>query len=116
MQGRSLLDGRFPRMKFFRVSALIERDMRKFFRSPALMVASMIFPLVQLVILGYAFGGKIRNASIALGDQDRSAEERDIQEMFNGIAAGAQTFHVIEYDSQDRALDDLRAGALRAVV
>lgn len=103
-------------MKFYRIWALIERDMRKFFRSPALMVASMIFPLVQLVILGYAFGGKIRNASIALVDQDRSVESRDIHEMFNGIAAGAQTFRVIEYDSQDRALDDLRAGALRAVV
>ena len=46
-------------MKVGRFSALIERDMRKFFRSPALMLSSLIFPLVQLVVLGYAFGGKI---------------------------------------------------------
>ena len=46
-------------MKFFRVGALVERDMRKFFRSPALMMASMVFPLVQLIVLGYAFGGQI---------------------------------------------------------
>ena len=39
-----------------RIMAIIEREMRKFFRSPALMMASMIFPLVQLIVLGNAFG------------------------------------------------------------
>ena len=43
-----------------RMLAIIERELRKFFRSPALMMVSMIFPLVQLMILGNAFGGKIR--------------------------------------------------------
>jgi len=103
-------------MKLYRIGALIERDMRKFFRSPALMVASMIFPLVQLVILGYAFGGKIRGAALGLVDLDGSVESREIREMFNGIAVGAKTFRVIDYNSQDRALDDLRAGFVRAVV
>jgi ABC-type multidrug transport system permease subunit len=103
-------------MKLYRIEALIERDMRKFFRSPALMTASMIFPLVQLVILGYAFGGKIRGATIALVDQDHSVESRKIQEMFNDVAAGAQTFRVVDYDSQAHALNDLRAGFVRAVV
>ena len=53
-------------MKLYRVSALIERDMRKFFRSPALMMSSLIFPLVQLVVLGYAFGGKIKGATLGI--------------------------------------------------
>ena len=44
-------------MNFGRIWALIERDLRKFFRSPALMMTSMVFPLLQLVVLGYAFGG-----------------------------------------------------------
>jgi len=103
-------------MKLYRIWALIERDMRKFFRSPALMTASMIFPLVQLVILGYAFGGKIRNATIGFVDLDRSAESRQIQAMFNGIEEGPKTFRVVDYGSQERALDDLHAGFIRAVV
>lgn len=103
-------------MKFYRIWALIERDMRKFFRSPALMVASMIFPLVQLVILGYAFGGKIRGASVGFVDLDHSVESRQVQEMFNGIEQGPKTFHVVDYNSQERALDDLHAGFLRAIV
>ena len=103
-------------MKLQRVSALIERDMRKFFRSPALMLSSLIFPLVQLVVLGYAFGGKIKGATIAVVDEDHSVESRRIDEMFNGIAAGAQTFRVIHYDSLPSAIDDLRTGFVRGVV
>ena len=52
------------------ILAIVEREMRKFFRSPALMMASMIFPLVQLIVLGNAFGGKIRDARLGLVDQD----------------------------------------------
>jgi ABC-2 type transport system permease protein len=103
-------------MKFYRISALIERDMRKFFRSPALMMASMIFPLVQLIVLGYAFGGKIKGATLAFVDQDHSAESLRVREMFDGISAGPQTFRVVNYDSPARAVDDLRAGFVRAVV
>ena len=34
-----------------RMMAIVERELRRFFRSPALMMASMVFPLVQLVVL-----------------------------------------------------------------
>jgi ABC-2 type transport system permease protein len=103
-------------MMLSRVGALIERDMRKFFRSPALMMSSMIFPLVQLVVLGYAFGGKIKGAVIGVVDNDHSVESRQIREMFNGISAGAQTFRVVDYSSQTEALTDLRSGFIRGVV
>ena len=56
-----------------RMMAIVEREMRKFFRSPALMMVSMMLPLVQLVILGNAFGGKIRDATIGVVDQDRKS-------------------------------------------
>jgi len=103
-------------MKLYRISALIERDMRKFFRSPALMLSSLIFPLVQLVVLGYAFGGKIKGATLAVVDEDHSVESRRIAEMFDGISAGPQTFRIIKYNSLSRATDDLRTGFVRGVV
>jgi ABC-2 type transport system permease protein len=103
-------------MKLYRITALIERDMRKFFRSPALMLSSLLFPLVQLVVLGYAFGGKIKNADLAFVDEDHSVQSRRIEEMFGGIKAGPQTFRVVEYNSFPRAVDDLHAGFVKAVV
>jgi len=103
-------------MTFQRIWALIERDLRKFFRSPALMMTSMVFPLMQLVVLGYAFGGKIVGVNLAFVDMDHSVESRNIREMFNGIATGPRTFRVIEYDSLPKAVEDLKNGYVRAVV
>src|ERR1700683_4439484 len=103
-------------MNFVRVWALIERDLRKFFRSPALMMTSMIFPLMQLIVLGYAFGGKVTGVQVAFVDMDNSVESQKIREMFNGIAAGPRTFHVIDYNSPEKADEDLRNGYVRAVI
>src|SRR5246500_2052644 len=103
-------------MKLFRVNALIERDMRKFFRSPALMMASMVFPLVQLIVLGYAFGGKIKGAVVAVVDQDQTVQSRRLREMMNGISEGPKTFRVVEYKSLPQAINDLRSGFVAAVI
>src|SRR5579864_3587798 len=103
-------------MKFFRIWALIERDLRKFFRSPALMTASMAFPLVQLIVLGYAFGGKIRNVSLAVVDRDHTAISWHVRESFAGVATGPGMFHVVDYSSLPDALDDLRAGFIGGIV
>ncbi|MGH9774758.1 MAG: ABC transporter permease [Candidatus Acidiferrales bacterium] len=103
-------------MTFGRIAALIERDMRKFFRSPALMMSSMVFPLMQLVVLGYAFGGKIKNVTVAVVDRDHSVESRQVREMIAGIEQGPHTFRVEEYSSLPDALQDLRTGLVRAVI
>jgi ABC-2 type transport system permease protein len=103
-------------MNFKRIAALIERDLRKFFRSPALMMVSMVLPLVQLIVLGYAFGGKVKGVKIAFVDLDHSVESRKVREMFNGIATGPQTFRVQEYDSVPQATHDLQTGLVRGLV
>ncbi|HYL79782.1 MAG TPA: ABC transporter permease, partial [Candidatus Acidoferrum sp.] len=99
-----------------RVLAIIERDIRKFMRSPALILVSMFFPLVQLMILGYAFGGKIQNLEVGVVDQDRAMESVKLREMFGAIAANARTFVTVDYTDPSRALTDLRNGKINAVV
>ena len=70
-----------------RMMAIIEREMRKFFRSPVLMLMSMMLPLVQLVILGNAFGGKIVNARVGVVDYDHGPEAVKVEEDFAAAAA-----------------------------
>ncbi len=103
-------------MKLYRISALMERDLRKFFRSPTLMVVSMVFPMVQLIILGYAFGGKITGVKIALVDKDHALESRLVREHLNAITAGPRTFSVVEYSDLPDAMVDLRAGFVKDVL
>jgi ABC-2 type transport system permease protein len=103
-------------MRPYRIYAIIERDMKKFFRSPALMVASMVLPLVQLIVLGYAFGGEIKNVSIALVDNDHGGEARLVRADLNAVATGPKTFHLTEYTHLSDAMTDLRAGFIKAIV
>ncbi|MGC2268246.1 MAG: ABC transporter permease, partial [Candidatus Acidiferrales bacterium] len=103
-------------MNFKRIAALIERDLRKFFRSPALMMVSMVLPLVQLIVLGYAFGGKVTGVKLGFVDMDHSVESRKVREMFDGISAGPRTFQVVEYDSVPQATHDLQTGLVRGLV
>ncbi len=89
---------------------------RKFLRSPTLILVSMFFPLVQLVILGYAFGGKIQNLEVGLVDQDRALQTVKLREMFGAIAANARTFTTVDYTDLRQAMTDLRNGKINAVL
>ncbi len=99
-----------------RVWAIIERDLRRFRRSPALMFVSMIMPLVQLVVLGYAFGGKIKNLQVGVVDEDHGVPAIKLHEMFQAVAANAKTFTPIYYDDRALAIHDLRIGKINGVL
>jgi ABC-2 type transport system permease protein len=98
------------------ILAIVEREMRKFFRSPALMMASMIFPLVQLIVLGNAFGGKIRDAKLGLVDQDGGTQALKIREAFDSVRSNMRTFEPVYYDDPKTAMDDVRNGKIQGAV
>jgi ABC-2 type transport system permease protein len=99
-----------------RMMAIIEREMRKFGRSPALMMVSMIFPLVQLIVLGNAFGGKIRDAKLGIVDEDHGTQAIRIKEAFDSVRANSRTFVPVEYDNEVRAREDVRNGKIQGAV
>jgi ABC-2 type transport system permease protein len=99
-----------------RMMAIVEREMRKFFRSPALMMVSMIFPLVQLIVLGNAFGGKIRDAKLGLVDQDHGTQALKIREAFDSVRANMRTFEPVYYDNDKQAMVDVRNGKIDGAV
>jgi len=99
-----------------RIFAIVEREMRKFFRSPALMMVSMIFPLVQLLVLGNAFGGKIRDAKLGLVDEDGGTQAIKIHEAFDSVRANMRTFQPIYYSDEQKALQDVRNSKIQGAV
>ncbi len=99
-----------------RMMAIIEREMRKFFRSPALMMVSMIFPLVQLIVLGNAFGGKIRDAKLGIVDEDHGTQAIRIKEAFDSVRNNSRTFVPVEYDNEVQAREDVRNGKIQGAV
>src|SRR5437762_213822 len=99
-----------------RIWAIIERDLRRFKRSPTLIMVSMIMPLLQLVILGNAFGGRIKHMNVGVVDQDHGVPAVQMQEMFNAVASNANTFDTVSYADEGRAMADLRDGKIDGVV
>jgi ABC-2 type transport system permease protein len=99
-----------------RTLAIVEREMRRFRRSPLLIVMSMIFPLAQLVVLGYAFGGNVKHLKLAVVDQDRGLPAVRIRELANAVSSGAHTIDLLDYSDSGVALSDLRNGEVNGVL
>ncbi len=99
-----------------RMLAIIERELRKFFRSPALMMVSMVFPLVQLIILGNAFGGKIVDAKMGIVDEDGGTQALKIREAFDSVQATVRTFQPVAYRDEKQAMEDVRNGKIQGAV
>ncbi len=99
-----------------RMWAIVEREMRKFFRSPTLMLMSMTLPLVQLIILGNAFGGKVTNARMGVVDYDHGEEALKLHEAFQAVAVNIRTFDTVPYTNEQTAKEDVRTGKIDAAV
>ena len=99
-----------------RMFAIIEREMRKFFRSPVLMIMSMMLPIVQLIILGHALGGHITGARVAVVDEDHGPQAVKVKEAFDAVAVNIATFTTIPYNDERQAREDVRTGKVDAAV
>jgi len=99
-----------------RAMAIVEREMRRFRRSKTLILVSMVFPLAQLVVLGYAFGGTVRGLRLGVVDQDRGVPAVKLQELTGAVAGGPRTYEPVSYGDAGQAVADLRAGRLDGVL
>ncbi len=99
-----------------RFMAIVERELRKFFRSPVLMIMSMMLPIVQLIILGHAYGGHIVGAKVAVVDLDGGPQAVKVHEAFDSVAANIATFKTIPYTDENQAKEDVRTGKVDAAV
>src|SRR5204862_1212882 len=99
-----------------RMLAILERELRRFRRSPALIVMSLIFPIMQLIVLGYAFGGQVRNLKLAIVDQDHRLPAVKLRELTVAVTANARTFETFDYSDSGQALADLRNGRINGVL
>ncbi len=99
-----------------RMFAIIEREMRKFFRSPTLMIMSLLMPLLQLLIMGNAFGGKIVGAHVAVVDYDHGPQAVKLREAFRLHRREHQDLHHRRLHDEVQAREDVRTGKIDAAV
>ena len=99
-----------------RAFAIVEREMRRFRRSPMLIVMSMILPIMQLVVLGNAYGGNVKHLLVGVVDQDHSVPAVRVRELASAVSGGSQAFDTVDYADPGVALTDLRNGRINGVL
>ena len=103
--------------------AVCERDVRKFFRQPFLILSTIVGPFLTLVLLGSAFGGAITHAPIAIVQESYGPFSsnfidilRNQQSCEVGVLNCQNSFQVIYVPDMDTAQQMLREGLVKAIV
>ena len=88
------------------------RNFKETYRDPTALGFLLGFPLVFMLLMGFAFGGEIEpEYDIGVLDQDQST----VSQAFVSEALD-KVFEIEPYDDYDEALDDLKAGEIRASI
>ncbi|HTN52419.1 MAG TPA: ABC transporter permease [Anaeromyxobacter sp.] len=98
------------------VWALVERELIRFLRNPLLILFTILGPLLQLAVLGYAFGGTLHGLRVAVVDEDHGVQALRLRERAQAVAAGPGTFEAVPYADEAGALAALRTGTVSGVV
>ena len=103
--------------------AVCERDVRKFFRQPFLVISTIVGPFLTLVLLGSAFGGAITHAPIAIVQESAGPFSSNFIDILQnqqscevGVINCQNSFHIISVPDMDTARQMLQAGLVKAIV
>ncbi|MEP6619396.1 MAG: ABC transporter permease [bacterium] len=99
-----------------RALPIVERELRKFIRTPALLVMVLIMPVLNLVVLGNAFGGRVRHLNVAFVDEDGGPAARRVREAILSLQMNGDVVRPITYDNERDAARDVRDGVVQGAV
>jgi ABC-2 type transport system permease protein len=99
-----------------RTSAIVERELRKFVRTPMILVMTLVMPLLQLFVLGNAFGGRVTHLTVAVVDEDGGPAARRVHEALYSLASNGDMLRPVSYASEAEAANDVRRGRVQGAV
>ncbi|HEY4320332.1 MAG TPA: ABC transporter permease [Gemmatimonadales bacterium] len=103
-------------MSWQRISAIIERELRKFLRTPMVLVMTLIMPLMQLFVLGNAFGGRVTNLKLAVVDEDGGPAARRLRAAVYVLEANGGVVHTLNYPDEQAAAEAVRRGQVQGAL
>jgi len=102
--------------RLLRLSAVIERDLKKFRRNPVIIAMSLLMPVIYLVILGNSFQGKLVGLPLVVVNHDPGPSARALIDNLRAIQAGPRTV-TLHFASDERAaVAGVRDGVYKAAL
>jgi ABC-2 type transport system permease protein len=99
-----------------RVFAIVERELRKFVRTPMILFMTLLMPLMQLFVLGNAFGGRATHLQIAVVDEDGGPASRRVREALYALEGNGDMVRQVSYDSERDAAEAVRHGEVQGAL
>jgi ABC-2 type transport system permease protein len=65
-----------------RIFSIVRKEFVQLFRDPRTLALAVVIPIVQLFLLGYAATSDVRNISLAVWDQSKTTESRQLLDAF----------------------------------
>jgi ABC-2 type transport system permease protein len=103
-------------MNWQRVSAIVERELRKFMRTPMILFMTLLMPLLQLFVLGNAFGGRATHLNLAVVDADGGPAARRVREALYALETNGDMVRPVSYDTEQQAADAVRGGRVQGAL
>jgi ABC-2 type transport system permease protein len=103
-------------MSVRRISAIVERELRRFVRTPMILIMTLVMPLMQLFVLGNAFGGRVTNLKVALVDEDGGPAARRIEAAVYMLQSNGNMVKPVRYDREQDAAEAVRRGKVQGAL
>src|SRR5674476_1497728 len=88
-----------------RLSAVIDRDIRKFIRNTIVIGMSFLMPIIYLVIMGNSFQGKLQSLPIVVINHDSGRHARDLFDNLRTIESGPATLTIFQANDEQAAIN-----------
>ncbi len=99
-----------------RIAAVIERDLRRFTRNPFIMIASVLLPLVYLIIIGNSFQGELKGLPVAVVNQDSGPYAQRLVKLLQAAGEGPGSIKISGLNDPKEALDLVKNGFFKAAL
>lgn len=92
--------------------AVMRRDLIKLSKAPALVVTSVVMPILFLLIFGNSLQGQLKRLPMAIVSEDAGPYGVRVLEKMQALAAGPQTITISYMTDPAKALQAVRVGQL----
>ena len=99
-----------------RALAVIERDLRKFRRNPLVILASLMLPIIYIVILGNSFQGTLHRLPVIVVNRDDGPYARRVMELLQALEAGPNTLTIRVASDPAWAREEVREGRAKGAL
>jgi ABC-type multidrug transport system permease subunit len=96
--------------------AVMRRDLIKLSKAPALIVTSVVMPILFLLIFGNSLQGQLKHLPIVIVSQDQGPYGIRMLEKMQALAAGPQTISISYMHDAGGALQEVKDGHSKAVL